>query len=63
MAEGGHFIFYFETDDVAAFAERIKTNGVTLVKGRHETDWHTREIVIMTTRATPYISASRFSRL
>lgn len=44
--EGGHLHLYFETDDVAAFADRIKANGVTLVKEVHETDWQTREFII-----------------
>jgi catechol 2,3-dioxygenase-like lactoylglutathione lyase family enzyme len=44
--EGGHLHMYFEAEDVAAFAERVKANGVTLVKDVHETDWQTREIVI-----------------
>jgi catechol 2,3-dioxygenase-like lactoylglutathione lyase family enzyme len=44
--DGGHLHLYFETDDVAAFADRIKANGVTLVKDVHETDWQTREIII-----------------
>ena len=44
--EGGHLHLYFETDDVAAIADRLKENGVTLIKDVHETDWQTREIVL-----------------
>lgn len=44
--EGGHLHLYFETDDVAAFADRLTTLGVPLVKDVHETAWQTREIVI-----------------
>jgi catechol 2,3-dioxygenase-like lactoylglutathione lyase family enzyme len=44
--EGGHLHLYFETDDVTAVAERLKENGVALVKDVHNTDWQTREIVL-----------------
>lgn len=44
--DGGHLHLYFETDDVAAVADRLKANGVTLIKDVHETDWQTREIVL-----------------
>lgn len=44
--EGGHLHLYFETDDVAAVAKRLKENGVALVKDVHDTDWQTREIVL-----------------
>lgn len=44
--EGGHLHLYFETDDVAAFADRLKTRGVPLVKDVHETAWQTREFVV-----------------
>jgi catechol 2,3-dioxygenase-like lactoylglutathione lyase family enzyme len=44
--EGGHLHLYFETDGVAAFAERLKVEGVTLVEDVHETAWNTREFVI-----------------
>ena len=44
--EGGHLHLYFETDNVAAVAERLKGNGVVLVKDVHNTDWQTREIVL-----------------
>ncbi len=44
--EGGHLHLYFETDDVATVAERLKENGVALVKDVHDTDWQTREIVL-----------------
>jgi catechol 2,3-dioxygenase-like lactoylglutathione lyase family enzyme len=44
--QGGHLHLYFETDDVAAVAERLKENGVALIKDVHDTDWQTREIVI-----------------
>jgi catechol 2,3-dioxygenase-like lactoylglutathione lyase family enzyme len=44
--DGEHFHLYLETDGVAAFAARLKANGVELVKDVHETPWKTREIVI-----------------
>ena len=44
--EGGHLHLYLETDDVAAFAERLKENGVALVKDVHETEWNTREFIL-----------------
>ena len=43
---GGHLHLYFETDDVAAIAARLKENGVALVRDVHDTDWQTREIVV-----------------
>ena len=46
VEEGGHLHLYFETDDVASLAERLKENGVALVKDVHDTDWQTREIVL-----------------
>lgn len=47
VEEGGHLHLYFETDDVAAMAGRLKANGVTLIKDVHQTDWQTREIVLL----------------
>lgn len=44
--DGGHLHLYFETEGVAAFAERLKADGVNLVTDVHETPWQTREIVI-----------------
>jgi len=44
--EGGHLHLYFETDDVRGVAERLKENGIVLVKDVHDTDWQTREIVL-----------------
>ena len=44
--EGGHFHLYLQTNGVAAFAARLKADGVPLVKEVHETPWNTREIVI-----------------
>jgi len=46
VEDGEHFHLYLETDGVAAFAARLKANGVELVKDVHETPWKTREIVI-----------------
>ena len=46
VEEGGHLHLYFETDDVASLAQRLKENGVELVKDVHDTDWQTREIVL-----------------
>lgn len=44
--EGGHLHLYFETDGVAAFAEKLKANGVEMVMDMHETDWNTREFTV-----------------
>jgi catechol 2,3-dioxygenase-like lactoylglutathione lyase family enzyme len=44
--KGEHFHLYLETDDAAAAAAALKSNGVALVKGVHETAWGTRELVI-----------------
>ena len=46
VEEGGHLHLYFETDDVDAVADRLKTNGVSLLKDVHDTEWQTREIVL-----------------
>jgi catechol 2,3-dioxygenase-like lactoylglutathione lyase family enzyme/GNAT superfamily N-acetyltransferase len=43
---GEHFHLYLETDDAAATAERLRANGVRLVKALHDTDWGTREFAI-----------------
>jgi len=43
---GEHFHLYLETDDLAALATHLKTNGVRMVKDVHETPWGTKEIVI-----------------
>lgn len=44
--EGGHLHLYIQTDDVTAFADRLKEKGVELVQDVWETDWNTREFVI-----------------
>ena len=41
-----HFHLYFETDDVDAVAAQLAANGVTIVRGVHETPWRTKELVI-----------------
>ena len=46
VEEGGHLHLYFETDDVDAVADRLKANGVSLLKDVHDTEWQTREIVL-----------------
>jgi catechol 2,3-dioxygenase-like lactoylglutathione lyase family enzyme len=46
VEEGGHLHLYFETDDVDAVADRLKANGVPLLKDVHDTEWQTREIVL-----------------
>src|SRR5687768_3503278 len=43
---GEHFHLYLETDDATAAAERLRANGVRLVKALHDTDWGTREFAI-----------------
>ena len=42
----GHFHLYFNTDDVAAVADALRTKGVPIVRDVHDTDWGTRELVI-----------------
>ena len=37
---------HFETDDAAAVATGLKTNGVPLVRELHETPWETREFTV-----------------
>jgi catechol 2,3-dioxygenase-like lactoylglutathione lyase family enzyme len=44
--DGGHLHLYIGVDDVAAYADRLKANGVSLVEEVHQTDWNTREFVI-----------------
>ena len=44
--KGEHFHLYLETDDVAALADALKSNGVRILKGVHETAWGTKEFVI-----------------
>ncbi len=63
VEEGGHLDLYFETDDVTAVAERLKENGVALVKDVHDTDWQPARSSSTTIRATHYISASHFRLL
>jgi catechol 2,3-dioxygenase-like lactoylglutathione lyase family enzyme len=46
VAEGGHFHLYFATPGIAAFAATLKSRGVALEKGVHETPWGTREFVL-----------------
>lgn len=46
VQQGGHLHLYFEIDGVAAFAEELKSKGVSLVEDVHETAWQTREIVL-----------------
>ena len=46
VEKGEHFHLYLETDDAAAAAEALQSNGVRLVEGVHETTWGTREFVI-----------------
>jgi catechol 2,3-dioxygenase-like lactoylglutathione lyase family enzyme len=43
---GEHFHLYLETDEAAAVAERLRANGVRLVKDLHDTDWGTREFAV-----------------
>lgn len=43
---GEHFHLYLDVADVAAVAEELTRNGVTLVRDVHDTPWGTRECVI-----------------
>jgi catechol 2,3-dioxygenase-like lactoylglutathione lyase family enzyme len=44
--KGEHFHLYFATDDAAATAAALKSNGVPLLKDVHDTSWRTRELAI-----------------
>jgi catechol 2,3-dioxygenase-like lactoylglutathione lyase family enzyme len=46
VEEGGHMHLYFDTTGVTAFAERLKTLGVPLVRDVHDTPWNTKEFVV-----------------
>jgi catechol 2,3-dioxygenase-like lactoylglutathione lyase family enzyme len=46
VEHGGHLHLYFETENVAALAEDLRSKGVSLVEDTHETAWQTRELVI-----------------
>lgn len=46
VEDGEHFHLYLETSDIAAAAAALKSKGVAVVKGVHETPWGTREIII-----------------
>ncbi len=43
---GDHFHLYFETDDVQAAADALKSKGVRLLTDVHDTPWGTREFTI-----------------
>jgi catechol 2,3-dioxygenase-like lactoylglutathione lyase family enzyme len=58
--KGGHFHLYLETDDAAAAADGLKSNGVPLVKDVHDTAWGTREFAIKDDQGhTIYFGESR----
>ncbi|MGA8277886.1 MAG: VOC family protein [Rhodanobacteraceae bacterium] len=60
VEQGGHFHLYLETDDAAATADALKTEGVRLVKDVHDTAWGTREFVIQDDQGhTLYFGESR----
>ena|ERR1022692_24624 len=46
VEKGEHFHLYLETDDAAAAADALKSNGVRIVKDVHLTAWGTKEFVI-----------------
>jgi len=46
VAEEGHFHLYLQSDDVIAFAARLRAARVDLVVDVHDTAWQTREIVL-----------------
>jgi catechol 2,3-dioxygenase-like lactoylglutathione lyase family enzyme len=46
VEHGGHLHLYFETDDVDAAAEELKSKGVALERDVWNTPWNTREFVI-----------------
>lgn len=41
-----HFHLYLQTDDISAYAEMLKSKGVSFVRDIHQTEWGTREFVI-----------------
>ena len=58
--KGGHFHLYLGTDDAAAAADALKSNGVRLVKDVHDTAWGTREFAIKDDQGhTIYFGESR----
>jgi len=58
--KGGHFHLYLETDDAAAAADALKSNGGRLVKDVHDTAWGTREFAIKDDQGhTIYFGESR----
>jgi predicted enzyme related to lactoylglutathione lyase len=46
VARDNHFHLYFETDDVDAMAQQIKTRGIAFHKEIETTPWGTREFYI-----------------
>lgn len=46
VEHGDHFHLYLVTDDLAAVVQRLKDNGVPLLRDLHETAWSTREAII-----------------
>lgn len=58
--KGEHFHLYLVTDDAAATADRLKRNGIQLVRDLHETAWETREFVIKDDQGhTLYVGETR----
>jgi catechol 2,3-dioxygenase-like lactoylglutathione lyase family enzyme len=47
VEHGDHFHLFLGTDDVTAAAEELRRNGVRVVKDVHDTEWGTRECVIL----------------
>lgn len=47
VEHGGHLHLYLETNGVEAFASELRARGVALERDVHETDWGTREFVVV----------------
>jgi catechol 2,3-dioxygenase-like lactoylglutathione lyase family enzyme len=60
VEHGDHFHLYLETGDVTAAAEELRRNGVRIVKDVHDTEWGTRECVILDDQGhTLYLAETR----
>jgi catechol 2,3-dioxygenase-like lactoylglutathione lyase family enzyme len=46
VEHGDHFHLYLDVDDVAGASEVLRRQGVPLVRGVHDTDWGTREVIL-----------------
>ncbi|AZN41342.1 VOC family protein [Paenibacillus albus] len=45
--DGDHFHLYLQTEDAAGLAEELKARGVTLTRDVCETEWNTKEFIVL----------------